>query len=321
MSVNIEAPSLDQIRLAASRLSDLAIRTPLIRLNYLDTPSPIYLKLESMQPFGVFKIRCMGNVIKNASEEQLKHGIYTASTGSGGYATAWLANRMNLPASVLMPDSAPPGKCEAIKALGAEIKFMSYPKWWDIICGKAPAGEPGLYIDPVKDPAAIAGNGTIGLEILEDLPDVKTIVVPFGGGGVSCGIAATMQALKPDTDVIAAESEASTPVTSAFAAGKPVTVDYQASFISGIGGLSVLPEMWPMVSGLLNGSVVSSLEAVCDAIRMLFKYNRVVAEGAGATSVAGALNLESEGPIVCVVTGGNIDQADMVTILEGGIPG
>jgi threonine dehydratase len=320
MTLVAEAPSIEEIRAAQSRLSGLALRTPLIRLNYPDTPANIHLKLESLQPIGVFKIRGFGNVIKSTDAHDLRHGVYTASTGSGGYALAWLARRLNIPATVLMPDTAPEGKCASIRQMGAEIKVMSYVDWWDIICQQGSTAEKGLYIDPVRNSGAIAGNATIGLEILDDLPNVDTIVVPFGGGGVSCGIASAVRAIKPDTRVLAAECETSTPFTSALEAGQIVEVKHEPSFISGIGGLSVLPEMWPLASNLLDGSVVSSLQAVSEAIRILFECNRVVAEGAGATALAGALSLKASGPIVCVITGGNIDKSHMVTILEGGIP-
>ncbi len=316
----VEAPGIDDIRAAESRLNGLALRTPLIRLNYPDTPADIYLKLENLQPVGAFKIRSIGNVLKSTDAQRLRQGVYTASAGNSGFALAWLARRLKIPATVFVPDTAPKGKCASIDAMGGEIKVLPYADWWDVICNHGLPGEHGLYIDAVRDPAAIAGNATIALEILHDLPKVDTIVVPFGGGGVSCGIASAVRALEADTRVLAAESEMSTPFTAALEAGKVVTVNHEPSFISGIGGLSVLPEMWPLVHHLLDGSIVSSLSAVANAVRILFESNRVVAEGAGATALAGALSLKASGPIVCVITGGNIDKSHMVTILEGGIP-
>jgi len=256
----------------------------------------------------------------SADVQQLRHWIYTASSGNSGYALAWLARRLGIPATVYVPDTAPEGKCASIRRMGAEIKTVPYVEWWDIICSHGTAGEPGFYVDAVCDPAAIAGNATIGLEILHDLPDVHTIVVPFGGGGVSCGIASAVRALKPDVRVLAAESEMSTPCASALEAGQVMAVEHQPSFISGIGALSVLPEMWPLVSRMLDGSMVSSLRAVADAIQILFEFHHVVAEGAGAAALAGALSADVDGPIVCVITGGNIDRSHMITILEGGIP-
>jgi len=320
MNPLVEAATINEIRAAESRLTGLALRTPLIRLNHPDTSADIYLKLENLQPVGAFKIRSMGNILKSTDAQKLRHGVYTASSGNSGFALAWLARRLGIPATVYVPETAPEGKCELMRRAGAEIKLLPYADWWEIICNHSSPGEQALYIDAVCDPAAIAGNATIGLEILHDLPGVDTIVVPFGGGGVSCGIASAVQAIKPDTRVMVAESEMSTPFTAALEAGHAVTVEHKPSFISGIGGYSVLPEMWPLAQRLLESSVVSSLEAVADAVRILFESNRVVAEGAGATSLAGALSLNAEGLVVCVITGGNIDKAHMIAILEGRLP-
>lgn len=320
MTLEVSPPSLDEIRAAEARLGGLALRTPLIRLNYPDTQADIYLKLENLQPVGAFKIRSLGNVIMSANAQQLRNGVYTASSGNSGYALAWLARRWGIAATVYVPDTAPEGKCASIRRMGAQIKVLPYVDWWDIICNHGTAGESGFFVDAVCDPAAIAGNATIGLEILHELPDVATIVVPFGGGGVSCGIASAVRALKPDTRMLAAESEMSTPCASALEAGQVVAVEHQPSFISGIGALSVLPEMWPLVRRMLDGSVVSSLRAVADAIQILFEFHHVVAEGAGAAALAGALSADAGGPVVCVITGGNIDRSHMITILEGGIP-
>jgi threonine dehydratase len=320
MTLEVVAATIDEIRAAESRLAGLALRTPLVRLNYSDTSAEIYLKLENLQPVGAFKIRSMGNILKSTDAQKLRRGVYTASSGNSGFALAWLARRLGLPATVYVPDTAPEGKCESIRRTGAEIRVLPYADWWEIICNHGLPGEQALYIDAVCDPAAIAGNATIGLEILHDLPGVDTIVVPFGGGGVSCGIASAVRALKPDTHVLAAESEMSTPCAAALEAGHAVTVENKPSFISGIGGYSVLAEMWPLVQRVLEGSVVSSLEAVAVAVRILFESNHVVAEGAGATALAGALSVKADGPIVCVITGGNIDKAHMIAILEGRVP-
>ncbi len=320
MSLLVEAAAMDDIKAAESRLAGLALRTPLIRLNHPDTAVNIYLKLENLQPVGAFKIRSIGNILKSSRAEELHHGVYTASSGNSGYALALLSRRLGIPATVYLPETAPEGKCASIRWMGAKINKVPYADWWDIICNHSADGEPGLYIDAVCHPAAIAGNATIGLEIVQDLPDVDTVVVPFGGGGVACGIASAIRELKPGIRILAAESEMSTPFTSALEAGRIVQVENRPSFISGIGGSSVLPEMWPLAQRMLDGSVVSSLAAVADAVRIMFQYNHVVAEGAGATALAGALSLDASGPIVCVITGGNIDAAHMIAILQGGIP-
>lgn len=317
----VEAALIDEIRAAESRLAGLALRTPLIRLNAPDAAAEIYLKLESLQPVGAFKIRSVGNILKSTDPAKLRQGVYTASSGNSGYALAWLARRLGISATAYVPETAPEGKCASIRRMGAQVRVVPYADWWDIICNHGIAGEPAMYVDAVCDPAAIAGNATIGLEILQDLPAVDRIVVPFGGGGVSCGIASAVQALQPDTHVFAAECETSTALKSAFEAGQPVEVEHRPSFISGIGATSVLPEMWPLLRQLLDGSIVSSLEAVANAIRILFESNRVVAEAAGATALAAALSLPANGPVVCVITGGNIDTAHMIEILQGRVPG
>jgi len=320
MSRPVEAVSIDEIRAAESRLSGLALRTPLIRLNAPDDAGEIYLKLENLQPVGAFKIRSIGNILSSTDPEKLRLGVYTASSGNSGYALAWLARRLGVAATVYVPESAPEGKLASIRRMGAQVKLVPYADWWDIICKHEVVGEPGMYVDAVCGPAALAGNATIGLEIIQELPDVDTIVVPFGGGGVSCGIASAVAALKPDTHVFGAECETSTALKSAFEAGQIVEVEHKTSFISGIGATSVLPEMWPLLQQLLEGSIVSSLEAVTDAIRVLFESNRVVAEAAGATALAAALSSDANGPVVCVITGGNIDNSHMIEVLQGRVP-
>ena len=182
-------------------------------------------------------------------------------------------------------------------------------------------GVDGTFVHPVSDPAVIAGNGTIGLEILEDLPDVDAVVIPFGGGGLSCGIASAIRARKPDTKIFAAEVSSAAPLTAALDRGEPTPIDYSRSFVDGIGGKVVLADMWPLVRELIDASLVSSPEAIAAAIKLLVERNRVVAEGAGAAPVAAALaGVGVEGKVVCVVSGGNIDTDKLATILAGGVP-
>jgi len=316
----LEAPGIEAIRAAASRLRGLALHSPLIRFNPPDGSPEIYLKLENLQPVGAFKIRSMGNIFLTTEPEVLQRGVYTASSGNAGYGMAWMARRVGVPATVYVPESAPAGKCEAIRRLGAQIRTVPYPQWWEIIRNHGVDGEEGLFVDAVCDSAALTGNATVGLEIIEDLPDVGTIVVPFGGGGLGCGIAAAVKALKPDTRIVGAECETATPLTAALAAGHPVDVEHRPSFVSGIGATCVLDEMWPLVRQLLDGSLIASLAAVADAVRMLFEYNRVVAEGGGATALAAALAAPADGPVVCVISGGNIDKEHMCAILQGRLP-
>ena len=221
----------------------------------------------------------------------------------------------------MVPDNAPEVKLNAIRRLGREIKKVTFEEWWKVLVSGKYEGIQGYFIHPVTDPMMIAGNGTIGIEILEDLPDVDAVVIPFGGGALSSGTASAIRSLKPDTKIFACEVETSDPLALSFKSGRPCEVDYKRSFVEGIGGKSVLSEMWPLVSKLLDGSLVMSLEEIADAIRISIEYNSVVAEGAGATPVAAALaGKAGTGKVVCVVSGGNIDVDKLVTILNGQIP-
>lgn len=319
--------TLQEIKAARLRLEGLAIRTPLVRLNLSDSDpeyksgTEIYLKLENLQPTGAFKIRCQGNVIKSARAEDLRHGVFTGSSGSSGMAMAFVARRLGLTARVYAPEDAPLNKLNAIQDQGAVVHMLPIGEWWNIIKTGSCPGEKGFYVNAVNCPDAIAGNATIGLEILEDLPDVDTVVVPFGGGGVSSGIASAFRALKPDTRILGAESKAAMPLAAAFEAGEPVVVPRHSCFISGMGVDTILPDMWPLVQRLLDGAVISGLSEVAHSIKLIFERNRVVAEGAGAVAVAAALSGKAGcGKIVCIVTGGNLDSNDMVEILRGVCP-
>lgn len=311
-------PTLDEARDAAERLAPYIIRTPLLRLNLQDDPRPIYLKLENLQPIGAFKVRPVGNVLLRAAADEQPATVYTASSGNSGLALAWMARQVGLRARIYAPETAPAAKLDAIRALGAEIRILREPEWWQIIENRGHPEDAGLYIDAVRDSRAVAGIATLGLEIVEQLPEVETVIVPFGGGGALCGIASAVCALKPGTRIVAAESSAAQPLTAALREGRPVQVPTAPSFISGIGAPSVLVEMWPIIERLVHGTVVVSTDEVAEAIRLLFLRNRVVAEGAGAVSVAAALaNGVAGGATVCVVTGGNIDPAVFCRILDG----
>ena len=317
----IEPASLDAIRAARARIADSVLRTPLVRWNGPESPTEIWLKLENLQAIGSFKLRGSGNAMRSAPRETLARGVYTASAGNMAQGVAWNARRLGVPCTVVVPDNAPQTKLEAIERLGGRIVRVPFDRWWQVLVDHGYPGIDGLFIHPVADPAVIAGNGTIGLEILEDLPDVDRVIVPYGGGGLSGGIASAIKALKPSVAVYAAEVETAAPLAASLAAGKPVSVDYRPSFVDGIGGKSVLPEMWPLVSALLAGSLVVGLAEIAEAIRLLASRHRVIAEGAGASSFAaaraGALGAEK---VVCVISGGNIDSAKLATILSGQIP-
>lgn len=317
----IERIPLEDIRAARERIAGVAVRTPLLKLTADDAPAEIYLKLESLQPIGSFKLRGSGNAMALAGRERLADGVYTASAGNMAQGVAWNARRLGVPCRVVVPDTAPDTKMEAIRRLGAEAIPLPFEQWWQVIVNHHHPGVPGLFIHPVSDPAVIAGNGTVGLEILEDLPDVDTVLVPYGGGGLSCGIASAVKALKPDTKVFACEVETAAPFRASLERGEPTAVDRIQTFIDGIGGKSVLEEMWPLARTLLDGSLVVGVEAVVDAIRLLLLRNRLVVEGAGATPVAVATaGMAGPGKIVCVISGGNLSRSALLSVLDGRIP-
>ena len=314
--MKIDPVTLDDIRRARDRIADSVIRTPLVRLNVDDTE--IFLKLETLQPIGSFKLRGAGNAIAMATPEQLEKGVYTASAGNMAQGVAWHARRLRIPCTVIVPDHAPETKLAAITRLGGKFIKVPFDEWWRVIVTRQYADLEGLFVHPVSDAAVIAGNGTIGLEILEDLPDVDTILVPYGGGGLSCGIAVAIRALKPEVKVYGCEVETAAVLAAALAAGGPVTIDYTPSFVDGIGSRGVLEERWPLAQSLLDGSIVMSVSDVAEAVRTLAERNRVIAEGAGATPVAAALSdrMKGSGKIACVVSGGNIDFGKLVKIFR-----
>ena len=303
--------SLDDVRAARERIADSIVRTPLVRLNVANTQ--IFLKLENLQPIGSFKLRGAGNAIALADRSQLARGVYTTSAGNMAQGVAWHARRLGIPCTVIVPDHAPETKLAAITRLGGKFIKVPFNEWWQVLVTREFPGIEGVFVHPVSDPAVMAGNGTIGLEILEDLPDVDTILVPFGGGGLSCGIATAVRALKPETKIYACEVETSAAFAAALAAGKITKIDYTPSFVDGIGSGSVLAEMWPIARDLLDGSIVMSLSEVAEAVRTLAERNRVIAEGAGAAPVAAATAGKAgadgspDRKVVCVVSGGNID--------------
>ena len=310
--------SIEDIRAARERIAGSVLRTPLVRLNV--DARDIYLKLENLQPIGSFKLRGAGNAIATANRDALAKGVYTASAGNMAQGVAWHARRLGIRCTVVVPDHAPETKLAAITRLGAKYIKVPFEEWWQVLVTRQFAGLEGFFVHPVSDPAVIAGNGTIGLEILEDVPDVDTIIVPYGGGGLSCGIATAVKSLKPGTQVFACEVETSAAFAAALAAGQPTKIDYKPSFVDGIGSGSVLAEMWPLAKSLLDGSFVVSLNDVAEAVRSLSERNRVIAAGAGATPVAAALAERGKGTltgkIVCVISGGNIDLEKLAKIFR-----
>jgi threonine dehydratase len=312
---------LDTVRAAWQRISSTAIRTPLIRLNLDDIPAEIYLKLENLQPVGSFKMRGAGNAVLSMDHHQLVQGVWTASAGNMALAVAWYAHRFHIPCTVIVPEDAPAAKLAAIQRLNARIVKVPFVDYQVIQREHGYPGMGGLLIHPFGDDAVMAGNGTIGLEILEDLPDVDAVIVPYGGGGLSCGIASAIKAACPQVRVYAAEVATATPLASSLSAGRPVEVPYNPSFISGMGAPFVFPEMWPLASRLLDGSLVVEIANVASAIRLMAEHHHIIAEGAGAVALAAALaGKTGRGKIVCIVSGGNLDPEILIKILQGDLP-
>jgi threonine dehydratase len=312
---------LEEIRAVRERLAGSVLRTPLVRLQAPEHPAEIYLKLENLQPIGSFKLRGALNAALQTDPDELRSGIVTASAGNMGQGVAWAARELGVPCAVVVPEHAPETKLAAIERLGGTVVKVPYERWWRAIAESRFPEADGIFIHPVEDERVMAGNGTIGLEILEDLPDVDRILVPFGGGGLSVGIASAVKALRPEAAVYAVEPETGAPLTAAFASGEPRPVEYRVSFVDGSGAPALLPAMWARANGLLDGAFAVSLDDTAAAVRLLASRARVVAEGAGALALAAALG-QSRRPekVVCVVSGGNIDASKLAQILDGHTP-
>jgi threonine dehydratase len=312
---------LADIEDARAAIAGTAVRTPLIRLSLTDAPAEIYLKLENLQPIGSFKIRGATNAINRLRDDELADGVVTASAGNMAQGVAWGARVRGVPCTVIVPDHAPRTKLAAVERLGGRIVAVPFADWWRAIQESRFPGVEGRFIHPVLDDAVMAGNGTIGLELLEDLADLDAVVVPWGGGGLSCGIASAVKALRPAVRILSVEPETGAPMAASLAAGTPVGVDYTPSFVDGSGSQALLPKMWELGRDLVDRAVTASLDETAAAVRLLAERARVVAEGAGALALAAALaGKAGEGRVACIVSGGNIDSDRLATILRGEIP-
>jgi threonine dehydratase len=315
-----EPAALAEIEAAHKRIAGTIVRTPLVRLE-IDAPAEIFLKLENLQPIGSFKLRGAGNALALVDPTELAGGVWTASAGNMAQAVAWHARKRSVRCTVVVPETAPRTKLDAIRRLGAEFVKVPVPTWIEVFRARTYPGMEGVFVHPFSDPDVIAGNGTIGIEIADDLPGVDAVLVPYGGGGLSCGIASALRALVPRCKVFACEVETAAPLEASLAAGVPVTIEHETSFVDGIGAPTVFPEMFALARELLDGSIAVSLAAVADAVRLLVERARIVAEGAGAASLAAALSGRAgNGKVVCVISGGNIDTGTLEAILAGNMP-
>ena len=315
--------TLDEIRAAHDRIRGTVLRTPLIPWGGPPGRAQVYLKLDNLQPTGSFKVRGAGNTLSVATARGPVRGVFTTSAGNMAQALAWHARRLGIPCTVLVPDTAPEVKLAGIRRQGARIIQLPWDELWNVtIEGRYAPLDGLLYAPPFNGREMIAGNGTAGIEIYEDLPDVKKVFVPFGGGGLITGIASALRDLQPQAEVVACEPETAAPFAASLRAGAPSAVTRIPSFVDGIGARNVLPEMWERLTGLVRSSRVVALERIATAVRQCFELHHIVVEGAAGASVAAALEEpDPEGPLVAFVSGGNIDLTKLSAILEGRVPG
>ena len=317
----VKPVDLTQIAAARARIAGLSMMTPLVGCDIAPPGKTIRLKLENLQPIGSFKVRPIANAVLSKNAAELQAGIYTTSSGNSALGVAWMARRLGISATAVVPANAPQAKLEKLRHLGARIEVRPNDVWWRAIEAGTLDDQQGAYIDAVRDPASLAGDATIGVEILEQWPDVEAILVPFGGGGLASGIACAVRALRPDVKVIACELTSAQPLRAAFDAGVPTSTAHEAGFVSGVGYGAVLPEMWPLLRAMIDEVLSVPLAQVAQTIKLLAENNRIVAEGAGALSVAAALAAQySQSRVCAVISGGNIDSNVLAAILRGEMP-
>lgn len=301
--------SLADIEAARARIAGTVLRTPLVRLDLGSDSPDIRLKLENLQPTNAYKIRGAANAVANLGQTERARGVWTVSAGNAGQGVAYAARAAGVPCTVVAIETAPRTKLDRMAALGARIVLVPYDEAWQAVTDHAFAGMAGTFIHPFDNHDFLAGHGTMGLEILEDAPDVRTVIAPIGGGGLISGVGSAIKALRPEVRVLGAEPETAAPYALSLREGGPRRFpDWQASFVDGAGGKSVTTRMWERMQMVVDGVITVSLGQTRDAMRLLAEKARVVVEGAGALALAAALTGEAaEGPIVCVVSGGNID--------------
>jgi len=320
--VSVRTIPLADIEASARAIYDLVVRTPMVRLP-LPQPiadrlagSEIYLKLETLQPVGSFKIRGAHNAVRQLSRDELGDGVWTVSAGNAAQGVALAARHAGVRCEVMVIDTAPSAKLDAIRRLGAEIVTATYDECWTTVETHRSARMRGRFVHPFDSDTFIAGNGTLGLEILDDVPDVDVVVGAVGGGGLLSGVASAVRARKPDTRIIAAEPETAAPLDTSLRNGRASVFDgWRASFVDGAGGKSVLPTMWPLLSTLVDQSIVVPLNEIADAMQLVAERCHVIAEGAGACAVAAALTGRIRGRIVAIVSGGNIDLSTFAALV------
>jgi len=302
-------PTVDEIRAARDRIRGVITRTPLVKLRHGKETPEIWLKLELLQPINAFKIRGAANAVAMLSDEQRSKGVWTISAGNAGQGVAYAAREAGIPCTVVVIETAPETKIERMRNLGATLVRAPFDACWNAMEAREFPGVEGTFVHPFDDQDFVTGNATLGLEIIEDLPNVRTVITAIGGGGLISGVGSAIRAVAPDVRILGAEPETAAPGAASFAAGEPrVFEGWQATFVDGAGGKSIFPRMWERMHGVVDGSIVVTLDEVKYAMRLVAEKVRVICEGAGALGVAAALSGRAgEGPIVAVVSGGNID--------------
>lgn len=308
--------AIGDIEQARARIADTVLRTPLVRLDLGDRRE-IYLKLENLQPTNAYKIRGATNAVASLTEEERAKGVWTISAGNAGQGVAYAARQYGVPSTVVAIETAPATKLERMAALGAKILPVSYERAWVAAETHAFEGLAGTFVHPFDNHDFIAGHGTMALEILEDLPDVRTVICAIGGGGLITGVGSAIKAIRPQARVLGAEPETAAPYALSLREGGPRKFPgWQASFVDGAGGKSVIDRMWHRMLPVTDGAITVTLDQTRAAMRLIAEKTRTIAEGAGALSLAAALSdAKLEGPIVCVVSGGNIDLAKFAELI------
>src|SRR5437867_1169860 len=301
--------ALKEIREAQKRIAGTIVRTPLIRLDLGPGFPAVRLKLENLQPINAYKLRGAANAVAMLPESDRRRGVWTISAGNAGQGVAYAARKAGVPCTVVAIETAPTAKIERMKALGAKLVLVSYEAAWKALEERAVPGVEGTFVHPFDDHNFIAGHGTMGLEILEDAPDVTAVIAAIGGGGLITGIGSAIKALKPETKVFGVEPETAAPAALSFEKGSPqVFENWKASFVDGAGGQSMFPRMWERMKPVVDSCLVVSLEETKNAMRLMAEKARVISEGAVARAVAAALKRGADrGPIVAVVPVHNMD--------------
>jgi threonine dehydratase len=308
---------LEQVEEARRNIASIAFRTPLVA-GPGESPLELFLKLENLQPIGSFKIRGAANVVARTSRERLERGLLTASAGNMAQGVAYCARRLGIPATIVAPETAPATKIRAVERLGGRPILVPFADWWRTFETRTFPGVDATFIHAFDDPDVMAGNGTIAMELIEDLPDFDAVVIPWGGGGLSCGIAAVLRELKPGVRIFAAEVDTGAPLAASLTAGEPRTVEHTPSFVDGISAKVVFPVMFERARKLLDGSIVVTLDQAAQAMKLVAERNRVIMEGAAACAVAAALSGRAgSGKVVAIVSGGNIDLDRFARLVTG----